>query len=333
MRSARLLATVAMALSVAAGSARADDRATATVLFDEAMVLMKAGKFDEACSKLEASERLYQGLGTRANLAECYEKARRFASSWSMYKGALSMAEAKGDARADELRRRVAATEARLSKLTISVAAPKIPGLRVTRDGADLPEAGWGIAVPIDGGRYTFTASAPGFKTWNDEVWVKPENDAVVVTVPPLESLTAPVERPRPPKAAPAEGAGGSTASSSGAGLRLGGLAMVGLGAVGLVGGGIFGLKAMSKKSDADQVCNGGDCHTQQGVDDLNAAIDAAKVSTALVGVGAVFIAGGATLYFFAPRSSVGHSTSALRLRLDADVTRTKTGVSLCGAF
>jgi hypothetical protein len=321
-----------------AAVARGDDRASATVLFDEGMALMKAGKFEQACRKLEASERLFQGIGTRANLGECYEKAGRLASSWSMYKSALSLAEAKADARVEELRRRIGAIEGRLSRLTISASPSKNPGLRVTRDGVEVPEGGWGVALPIDGGRYAFEASAPGFKSWRNEVTVKPENDAVVVAVPLLDregaaspmSATGQAAALEPSAALPDKP--GSNEGGSGTTLRYGGLAMMGIGAVGLVAGGFFGIKAIGKKGDAESSCNGADCRTQQGVDDTNAAIDAAKLSTLFIGAGALLVAGGGAMYFLAP-SAPSRSTASTRWSVDGGWTRTSTSISLRGEW
>jgi hypothetical protein len=334
-------ALLAATICFVAGAARGDDRASATVLFDEGMALMKAGKFEQACRKLEASERLFQGIGTRANLAECYEKAGRLASSWSMYKSALSLAEAKADARVEELRRRIGAIEGRLSRLTITASSAKTPGLRVTRDGVEVPEGGWGVALPIDGGRYTFVASAPGFKSWREEVSVKPESDAMVVAVPPLDREAAPsstsakgegpVLESGAASVAPADKSGSSEANS-GATLRYGGLSAIGVGAVGLVAGGYFGIKAIGKKGDAESFCNGADCRTQQGVDDTNSAIDAAKLSTVFVSVGAVLVAGGTAMYFLAPSAPV-RSTASTRWSVDAKWTGTTTGVSLRGEW
>jgi hypothetical protein len=58
----------------------------------------------------------------------------------------------------------MAALEPRLSTLTVEV-PPEIaarPGLALTRDGAPLPPAAWGVALPIDAGTHALAALVDG---------------------------------------------------------------------------------------------------------------------------------------------------------------------------
>src|SRR6187200_393022 len=74
--------------------ATAAEKATAEALFDEALRLMHAGSFAEACPKFEVSQRIEAAVGTMLYLAECYEKIGRTASSWATFREAASLAEA-----------------------------------------------------------------------------------------------------------------------------------------------------------------------------------------------------------------------------------------------
>jgi serine/threonine-protein kinase len=77
-------------------------------------------------------------------------------------------------------------------------------------------------------------------------------------------------------------------------------------GAVGVVGlgvGGYFGLRSMSKKSDADGHCDGSVCRDQAGVDLRQEAIDAGNISTIAFAVGGVGVAAGIALWVTAPSS------------------------------
>src|SRR5262249_24412526 len=79
----RCVACTAFALLVSAGGARAETpEQAADRLFKEAEVLARAGRYAEACPKLEESERLDPGIGTQFNLADCYERTGRVAHAY-----------------------------------------------------------------------------------------------------------------------------------------------------------------------------------------------------------------------------------------------------------
>src|SRR5687767_12500948 len=90
---------VASLLLLLPAIARADgprDSLAAEVLFSEARALMKDGRWEEACPKLEASHSLDPALGTLLNLAECYAKVGRTASAWLRYREAAAVAVQQG---------------------------------------------------------------------------------------------------------------------------------------------------------------------------------------------------------------------------------------------
>ena len=63
----------------------ADEPLGADVLFNDAVELMKAGKFPQACPKLVASQRLEPRLGTLFTLAECHAHEGKIASAVARY--------------------------------------------------------------------------------------------------------------------------------------------------------------------------------------------------------------------------------------------------------
>ena len=113
MRQGRFLSRILFAslfvggLCVASGVAAqgAANRAAAQALFDQGRNLMKDGKFDEACPKLEESQRLDPAIGTQFNLASCYEKAGKTASAWTLYLEVAAETRKLGQSQREEVAR------------------------------------------------------------------------------------------------------------------------------------------------------------------------------------------------------------------------------------
>jgi thioredoxin-like negative regulator of GroEL len=95
-------ALLATSLVLAPTLARADDTAGAQALFNDGKKLMTSGKYADACPKLEESQRLAPAIGTKFNLADCYEHTGRLASAWAAF---LSVAAAARKRRATGRRR------------------------------------------------------------------------------------------------------------------------------------------------------------------------------------------------------------------------------------
>jgi hypothetical protein len=192
-----LLQLIALASLSSAAPASAQSVTTqAQSLFDQGRDLAKAGNFPEACAAFESSQQLDPAVTTLLNLADCRAKNEQLASAWGDFVEANRMARAAGN---DKLAR-VAAKHAeklrpRLSQLTVAVATNrKLPGLQLLRGTEPLNPVTWNHALPIDAGTYTFTAKAPGRKSWTKTVTVKAEADVQTVEIPLLPVL---VERPR----------------------------------------------------------------------------------------------------------------------------------------
>src|ERR1700712_2438459 len=100
----------------------ASDKATAEALFDRGLALLREGKLEEACARLEQSNAVEHGIGTMLYLAECYEKSGRTASAWALFREASSEAQAAGQVeRAVAGRQRAERIEPTLSRLTVEV--------------------------------------------------------------------------------------------------------------------------------------------------------------------------------------------------------------------
>lgn len=195
----RLLpAAAALAVSVS-GVARAEptseERALASLLFEDGRKLMDEGQLDKACPKLEESQRLDPGGGTLLNTALCHEKQGKVATAWAEF------TEARGMARTDDRPERFAFAEEHLAALAprlawviVRVLPESQPAtLQILRNGRPLSRTTWNTRVPVDPGKQRIEAQADGWEPWSTEIDDVVEGAEREVTVPPL------VERPKPP--------------------------------------------------------------------------------------------------------------------------------------
>jgi tetratricopeptide (TPR) repeat protein len=195
----RLLASSAAlcALLAAPGvQAQAQDQAAARTLFEDGRRLLKSGKYEEACRTLEAASKLYSSPGILLNLGDCYEKLGRTASAWTEFGDAATVAaRSKRNDQVSEAKRRQAALEPKLTRLTIHV-GNVVTGLEVTRDDSDIASAAWGEAIPVDPGTHEVHAQAPGHEPWTVSIVVSTPGQTVTVEVPVLTASPTPPPAP-----------------------------------------------------------------------------------------------------------------------------------------
>jgi hypothetical protein len=285
--------------------ARANDPAAAQVLFNQAREAVRSGDYAAACPMFEESQRLDPAIGTKFNLADCYEHEGRTASAWALFlEVAAATKIASQGARELEARARAAALAPRLSTLVVAPPSSKIDGLEVKRDGGEsLGPTQWGMPMPIDPGRHTFVASAPGHLPWQTTVEIAAGARRVSLTIPALK----PVPAPETPAASPADDASHTDESPPSNGLGAQRAAALVTGAVGVVGlgvGSVFGLVSVSKHGASDQGCNSQSvCSTSAAATRMD-AIHAGNVSTVAFAIGAVAVATGVVLWVTAPTGS-----------------------------
>ncbi len=297
---------------LAAAAPTPSDSAAAQALFDQAKALMAKGNYQEACPKLEESQRLDPTSGTLINLADCYEKTSKLASAWSTFLDAATAADASGKTeRAQVARERAAALVPVLPRLAIVVPEDAaVPGMEIVRDRVVVGRPQWGEAIPTDPGTHQVTASAPRKQSWSATVEVPVEGQTVTLTIPPLEDSGdsaaktdsadqkpghAPPPGPILPRAAESSPPLGTQHVLA---LVAGGLGLVGVGV-----GSVYGAISLSKSNEADKYCDGSGCRSHKGVDLRDDALSAGNVSTVAFIVGAVGLAGGAALWFTVPPS------------------------------
>jgi hypothetical protein len=281
-----LIATVLITHAALAAPSAAD-KATAQTLYDDGMKLIAKKEYDSACKKLEESDRLDPGMGTKYRLAECYEHLGRTASAWVLFREVAD--EAKASAQNDREKRardRANKLESKLSRLTINVtAAPK--GLEVKRDGSVIGEGQFGAAVAIDPGSHVIEATAPGKRPFSTTIDVTPPGSTV--TIPALEDVPVFIEQPK--KAEPPPSASWQKPTA----LVVGGVGIVALGVSTVVI-----LSARSAMKDSEPHCVSNACDPE-GAELRDRAVSRGNISTAFFVVGVVAVAGASVLYLTAP--------------------------------
>jgi len=310
-----------MLVSVVAGRAHAqsgDSSAIAEQLFNQARDLAKANQWPEACSKFEASLRYDPVLGTKLNLATCYEHIGKLTSAWSLYRESSDMANKTGDVkRRAYAQKQAAMLEPRLPKLTIAAPTTLPAGFIVKRDGTKIDAGALGVALYVDPGAHEIVAAAPGFEAFTKAVTLV-EGKAETLAIPDLKPVpdtpkpaidhpvatTAPVVAPSPtrrritktePLVAPSP-----TRKYIAVGAGAAGVAAVGVGF-------LFGAKANSTYRDAkalcgaDLVCDPPDY--DRGKQLIHNARSSATTSTVLVAAGGAAIIAGAVVFLTAPHA------------------------------
>lgn len=270
---------------------------------------MKQGSFADACPKLEESDRLDPAVGTLLYLGECYERVGKTASAWATFREAASLATTSNQPdRARVASARAQEIEPKLSRLAVELSpeVSKIPGVTVKRGTQRVEPSLYGTPLPVDPGEYRIEVTAPGYETWSTPIKVEAGGASASVRVPAL--VKAPEGATAAPAATPTSTASGEPApltvstSSASPGLTTQqtlGIVAGGVGIVGLGLGSYFGVRAISKNSDAESHCpKEGFCADQTGVDLTNQARDNATASNIAFAVGAGLVAVGAVLYF-----------------------------------
>lgn len=297
--------------SVLPGRAHAQSGNTSSIaeqLFNQARDLAKANQWAEACPKFEASLRYDPVLGTRLNLATCYEHIDKLATAWGLYRESIELAKKSGDAkRRDYAQSQAAALEPRLAKLTISAPVNPPAGLAVTRDGTQIEPGALGIALYVDAGTHEITASAPGFEPFAQTIAIV-DGKVESIVLPSLAAKPAPVMVTDSPKPVPQHDV--KPAEPTGPPSRTRKYVALGVGAAGVAAlgvGFVFGVKARSTYNDAQELCGANlACSPADYPRDKQLVHDArssATTSTMLVIAGGAAIAAGAVVFFTAPRA------------------------------
>lgn len=334
---------IAIGLVFAASSASADSAADATKLFEEAGALKAEGKYAEACGKFEKSYALdtqagRPAPGTQLNLGECAERAGQLRKAYLLFDDAAAeygrrakAAEAAlaKDPNSAELKRdleranagvrvareRVDAIAPKLAKVVVRIVEPGIDGLSIRIGDRVVPPAAE-VVEYLDTGNVTITATAPSRSPFSSSVRAE-SGKQVVVEIPALAALggskgeeRGPIGPRRQRKRVLLAAAVGGT-----------GVVLLGVSVV-------LGLGAKSDYNDAKANCMSVDgrleCPDEASRKAVADAFGKADTATIFGIAGLALAAGGAVLYFTAPKEGVVVTPVA---------SSSSAGISLSGRF
>ncbi len=313
---------LAMGMSVSASTALAEpslaDKTAAESLFVEGKKQFNQKRYAEACKSFSDSQRLDPGLGTMLNLAVCYEKLGKFASAWTIYREAASVArDAKQTSREQIARKGAVALEPRLAKLTIIPPTSNLPPQMVIhRDGEIVPQSLWGVATAVDPGTHQLEVTAPGHEKWTTQI-AADAGQSSSVTIPALKPIAAPSQarakvatKTEPSSSAFVAPPSDGPPTPAGSTQKIIGGVVVGAGVIVTGVGAYFGGKALSTFRGAD--CDDANRCTEDGLQQQDRGLSYGSTATIAVTGGLVAIATGVVLWLTAPSPQTA-STSALR--------------------
>jgi hypothetical protein len=310
-----LVGTACASWSRGVGAQTAEEVAYAEKLFAEGSALVKSGRYDEGCPRLQQAQKLVRGIGVTLYVGACYEQRGELLRAWEEFKAAEETAAARGDGRAGVARDRREKVWPRLARLEIVVpAASDAADLVVTDDDVAVPRDAWSSERPVEPRAHRIRASARGREPWELSVEAR-AGSVVAVEVPPLKPVAvAPAPSSSPATAASVLAPAVAVAPSPPprrdsrpaplAPLPAVAVAAWGVSAIGFGLGIGFGLDAKSKMdaSNAGGHCQPNDRCDATGLSLRSNAMTSAAYSTADFVVGAACLAGGLVLYLTTPR-------------------------------
>jgi hypothetical protein len=290
--------------------AQGQNPSRAEMLFRSAREAMARGDFAAGCSRFAESQRLDPAPGTLLNVAQCEEKEGKLATSFAHLTEVLE-ALPKDDFRIPYAQQRIASLEPRLPKITVTLASESA-GAHVFRDGVELHDESFGIALPVDPGKHVLIVRAAGHVDAREEITIGEGQKLSLVLHPGSVARTEAKEYREP---------GGARRA-----LTIGAFAV---GGAGVVTGAVTGLLFANAASTYRNQCDATGC----SADGLSAASRAKTfniVSPVAFGVGAIGIGTGTYLLLTSSRHGTPRSGG---IELQPHVSTAMTGLSLTGGF
>ncbi|HEX4335408.1 MAG TPA: hypothetical protein VH062_05810 [Polyangiaceae bacterium] len=240
--------------SILAGScplpAAAQSTAAAEALFNDGRTAMEAKDYDTACPRFRESNKLDPAVGTLLNLAVCETARGRVATGWELFR-AVAEKLPIDDPRRDFVAKQLSQIEPRLPHLMLTLASGSPIDTRAKEGDAEFASATFGVPLPMDPGKHTFTVDAQGYDAATVDVELAEGKQQSLEIAPGPLKPALPASTTTSSVLAPSGDENGKGHDTRVLGWVIGGVGVAGLG-VGLG----TGLMALGKKSTADEQCS-----------------------------------------------------------------------------
>jgi hypothetical protein len=280
---AAVIVAAALASSPASAQVSEADRALARTLAQQGQDAIDAADFATAIDRFTRADAIVHAPTLLLGLARAQAGLGKLTAAHATYRRIVQegvpsdakpvFVKAVGDARKE-----LAALEARLPSVIVQIEGAS--AVRVSIDGAPIPDFEPGKRRPLDPGPHTLRAEADG---------MVPAEAKVIAVEGKSESLKLTLV---------ARAVGGDAARST---LKIAGIASLGAGGVGLLIGAVAGGVAVGKHADLAPVCPSGLCTGRQREVDSYHLVTG--LSTAGFVAGGALAAAGAVLLILAPKA------------------------------
>lgn len=364
-RFAHLIVLFASCSFSAVAFAQSNSQAEAREHFDRGFALAEKKAYAEAVTEFSRAYELSPHFAVLYNMGQAYVALGQPVYAVQALQRYLSEGGKEVPAKR---RKQVEAEIARQERLIAAVTfRSDVAGAVIRVDGVEVGRSPMPSAVQISPGIRVLSASAPGYRPWEQRVDL-PAKDQRVVEIR-FEPLSAPTPapspaaqvasqptpvtpatptpavqsgaaaQPTPPAAVPANGAAPPATSDASALVSVPAPAagrwrkpvayvVGGLGVGSLVAGGIFGVRALSKRNDSDKLCPKDQC-SQEGVNFNNQAKTAALVSDITIGAGLVSVAVATYLLLTSRHAEPAPTGNSAHLRILPEVGPGEAGLVL----
>lgn len=313
---------------------------------DSEEVIQARANFQRALELEQAHDyagalRLFRRVGqvkltpqVRYHIAACEENLGKMVAALGGYELALQHGQGMPPGFLSEVQQSIDYLKQRIPTLTVT-RGQGADGASIELDGILLGSKSIGVAVPLDPGPHVLRAKAAGYQEYEVTLTVSEgEHDEVTIDLVEIPEVVAPA--PSAPEPEPVQGYGLAPYVVAGSGL-----------VVAIVGGVLLGA-SQGPYNRALELCRGSsdpcDPSNAAAAEEAKSAFSTARAlevgGWVGIGVGALAIATGTTLYFLDPqrrqkRETVrsGARTSAQRFELQPAVPRADVGLSFVTRF